>query len=162
MAVTYFGNNSNGDITGALLANYKYCSRFTNGTAGNITELGINFPTGGTGHVRIGVYNITAEAGHPGTMVLDAGVITNPVSGWNSITGLLTAVTAIDYYLVALSDFQVDFYGVAAQFNYYNSQAYGALSDPFGDIAGGQSNGLCMRAGVEPPPVTTNLLLNVV
>jgi hypothetical protein len=159
MAVTYFGNNSNGDGNTTLAANYIYATRFTNDTTGNITELGINLQAALTGHIRIGVYNITAEANHPGTLVVDAGALTNPGTGWTSITGLSTAVTAAtDYYLAFVADAGPTFYTLSTGFNSYISRAYGVLPDPAGDIGGAQGNGLCMRCGVEAAGGATNVV----
>ncbi len=155
MAITYFGNNSNGDGTGAIEAGTIAATLFTNSTVGNLTELSINLNSAYTGNCRIGVYAYSGSSTQPGALLLDAGEFTNPGSGWNTKSSLTLAVTATQYWLCVIPSTDTPAYiswrQVAAQSNSYavRSGGYGALPDPCPTIAGTQGGGLCMRAGVD-------------
>jgi len=157
LAVTYFGNDSNGDQTLALEANYVNATRFTNNAgSGNLSEIGIRLNSNYTGLIHVGVYAVKDpdEAGHPGVLLLDAGEFLNPTAGWNTRTGLTLHVdNGVDYWLAGMSSTDSPDYinvrSVAAQYESYANSTYGPLPNPCPDIAGQQSGGLCIRAGVE-------------
>jgi len=150
MAVTYFGQNDDGNGHAARSLNYLKAIRFQNTAgAGNITELGINFYAGFTGNVRLGVYADTGSATQPGSRLLDAGEITNPVTGWNSITGLSLAVNADAYYwLVWNNGANADAYHNTGYNLYYLAATYGPLPTTI-DFPTAQAVRTSFRAGVE-------------
>jgi hypothetical protein len=169
MAVTYFGQNSDGNNAVNASANYLISVRFQNtaGT-GNITELGINIHSALTGSVRLGVYADGVDAQHPGALLLDAGVLTNPGTGWQTISGLSLAVTENTYYClahVASSDVQVR--STTGVEDIYKSFTYATLPNPFGTGTATETNATCLRAGVEltpsivAPTVTTTAITDI-
>lgn len=160
MAVTYFGLNTNGNNHELRSANYLQGMLFQNTAgAGTLTELGINYYAGVTSHVRLGIY--ADSAGSPGALLLDAGEITNPVTGWNTISGLSLAVTNGTYYWLAFNqDYAsgADIYVDTTITNRdYISSAYGALPNPFGTPGGTGQSDICMRAGVTAGGATQTL-----
>ena len=150
MAVTYFGQNDDGNGHASRSLNYIKAIRFQNTAgAGNITELGINFYAGFTGNVRLGIYADTGSATQPGSRLLDAGEITNPSTGWNSITGLSYAVSADAYYwLVWNNSANADAYHNTAYNLYYLAATYGPLPTTI-DAPTAQAIRTSIRAGVE-------------
>jgi hypothetical protein len=154
VAITYFGDNSNG--TGDDFWGTGYLdSRLFQNTAGDgiLKELGINVVSG-TGNIRMGVY--AYDAGYPEQpqeLLLDAGVLTNPGPGWNTISGLSLPVTNGTYYWLSFTDDSTFYiYHNSAGDEYYASKSYGALSDPAEATTSHYDGyGVCMRAGVEEP-----------
>jgi hypothetical protein len=161
VSVTYFGDNSNGTGNDYWGTGYLDSVLFQN-TAGDgtLTELGINIVSG-TGKVRIGVY--AYDAGYPeqpGGLLLDAGELTNPSAGWNTISGLSLEVTNGTYYWLSFTDNATFYvYHNSAGATYYASKVYGALADP-AEFTGGHYDGyrVCMRAGVEAGGGATNVV----
>jgi hypothetical protein len=153
MAVVYFGANDNGNTNESRAANYLNGMKFTNtaGT-GTLTEIGINCQTAATAHVRLGVYADSVPTGSPAGRLLDAGVITNPAVGWNTISGLSLAVTNnVVYWLAFVQDAAVRYYMNSGVNNRaYRTFTYAALPDPFGTPSTGYI--VCMRAGVTLAP----------
>jgi hypothetical protein len=149
--VVYFGQNDNGDGTAERAADRIWANEFVNGAgSGNITEIGLNLSSALTGHVRLGVYAESASPDQPGTLLLDAGVLTNPGTGWQSITGLSLAVTnGTTYWLCWITDAATTTYvNGSYNFSYDNTTVYGALPATFPTIAGTIASRQSIRAGV--------------
>jgi len=154
MAVVYFGDNSSGTEPSACISGYYYPTRFTNGAGtGNITEIGVNVNSAYTGTIRMGVYADTGSDSQPGALLLDAGTITNPGTGWQTISSLSLAVTdgTIYWLIVTSSTDSPDYFTPrrnTATYVHYAPQAYGPLVDP-APTRTGSDKGVCIRAGVE-------------
>jgi hypothetical protein len=154
MAVTYFGDNTTGTGHEGQSNNQLCSNRFTNDTkTGTLVEIGVNLYSAYTGHIRVGVYADTGSTTQPGGLLLDAGVLTNPGTGWNSVTGLSLSVTLNTiYWLSAVCDSVSPDYFVpyinSAGYVRYATHTYGPLTDP-AEATSDASNRFCMRAGVE-------------
>lgn len=152
MAVTYFGQNDNGDGSAGRAIDYLRGCRFENtaGT-GNLAELGINLVESKTGKILLAVYADTGSTSQPGARLLDAGELTNPGAGWNSITGLTLAVTEGTYYWLVWnnSTSPTVYHNTAHSFSYRAWTYADGMPDPFGTIGGTQTPRTSIRAGVE-------------
>jgi len=149
--VTYIGQNDSGNGHGTWSANYIRAFR-TQNTAGKgvLTEIGINLYSAYTGSVRVGVY-AGGDSTTPGTLLLDAGELTNPSAGWNTISGLSLAVDADAYYWLAVINSAASFpiYYNTAYTMKYKSYTYAALPASWTPSAT-VSNRPSIRAGLSP------------
>lgn len=152
MAITYFGLNQDGDGFGSAGANYLLVNKFTN-TAGNGTlkEIGVNMYPADTLNVRVGIYS--DNAGAPGSLLLDAGVIALTSAGFSSKTGLSLEVTnGTVYWLAMVFDSYPEpclLANVGANVAAYRSWTYGALPSSYGTPDGYETFQWCMRGGVD-------------
>jgi hypothetical protein len=172
MAVTFFGQDDNGNSNMGASANYIYARRFTCHKTGPLVSVALNFHQAYAGDVRLGVYNVSGEAGHLGTLIVDAGVLSGPGTGWQT-RNILTppdVTQGVDYYLVFLpstdTPANLEFrcqhnLTDPIYYDYYSAQAYGALPSTGPDLSGGEDYAPCMRAGVDDPVVPNALVKQI-
>lgn len=104
-----------------------------------------------TGNVRLGIYAADGTAGAPGTLVLDAGVITGVGGGDKTLSISQSLTGGTWYYLALVSDTTLTFGTIAAaslnpitsaspatgtvNYAYFRSFTYGALPAPAGSLS---------------------------
>ena len=164
--MTYFGYTgsssglltvTSGNVWGALVQN--------NAGGGNITEIGIyidDYDTGG--NARFGIYAVGTDY-QPGALLLDAGEVTIGVGDkdtWKTITGLSFPVTNGTYYWISITtNFDCYLGRNDNQTGFHFSRGphvYGALPNPFPEVAYENDDPMMCRAGVEAGGGATNVV----
>jgi hypothetical protein len=147
------------DETGGISSNdyfagYPYASPITASASGTLQTIGVNVASGGTGHIRVAIYNDNSNT--PNNLLCESGSTALSGTGWIDVdvsSCSLSITTSTNYWLALQSDTVSDRFYISAESAYQTAQSYGAFPNPFGGTtAGSRPN---MRMTYEIPTTTT-------